>query len=240
MESMSGILKNNECRSKKLKELLDLRYEPVAVKLVRENEEFPSGYTIPDKQLSYCQSVMHARHGEKFMMPLDAHGCNVGASAIGMMPCPEKVASGEFHHMMGIHDTVDATKEMIDSAAKVSFKTKGTVVCPLKDADFEPDVVIFVDIPERIYWFAGLRTSAGGGRMHYSTAPFQAACVDATATPAATGEPNISMGCMGCRKKTDLKPDELMIGVPGKFIEGMVKTLERYEKDVFPKANRTG
>ena len=237
---MTEMLKENERRSKIFKELLGLRYEPVAVKLVKEGEEFPSGYTVPDKQLSYCQSVMHARHGEEFMMPLDSHMCNVGASFIGMMPCPEKVASGEFHFMMGIHDTVGATKQMIDAASKVPFKTKGTVVCPLKDADFEPDAVIFVDIPERIYWFAGLRTAAGGGRVRYSTAPFQAVCVDATSIPAATGEPNISIGCFGCRKKTDLKPDELMIGVPGKLINGMVRTLERYEKDVLPKANRVG
>ncbi|MDR0198347.1 MAG: DUF169 domain-containing protein [Methanomassiliicoccaceae archaeon] len=233
-------LKKNEEASKMLKTVLELRYEPVAVKLVRENEEYPKGYPVPEKQLSYCQSVMQARHGNKFMMPLDSHMCNVGASFIGMMDKPPKVASGEFHFTMGIHDTVDAVKKMIDEAASVPFKTKGTVVCPLKDANFEPDVVIFVDIPERIYWFAPLFTSKTGGRVGYTTAPFQAACVDATATPVKTGVPNISLGCMGCRKKTDLKMDELMIGIPGALIYGMAGTLERYKADVMPKANRTG
>ncbi|MCL2143715.1 MAG: DUF169 domain-containing protein [Methanomassiliicoccaceae archaeon] len=237
---MTTVLEKNEEMSKTFKEILELRYEPVAVKLVKENEEFPQGYPVPEKQLSYCQSVMQARHGNRFMMPLDAHMCNVGAAVIGMMPRPEKVASGEFHFSQGIHNNVGATKKMIDEGASIPFRTKGTVVCPLKDANFVPDVVIFADIPERIYWFSPLYTAEKGGRVSYTTAPFQAACVDATATPVVTGAPNISLGCMGCRKKTDLRPDELMIGVPGGLMEGMASTLRRYRNDVLPKANRTG
>ena len=237
---MTDVLSNNEASAKAFKEILELRSEPVAVKAVKDNEDFPKGYPVPDKQLSYCQAVMRARHGEKFMMSLDTHLCNVGASALGMMPRPEKVASGEFHFMQGLHGNVAAVKRMIDEGAMVPFKTKGTVVCPLKDANFEPDVVIFVDIPERIYWFEPLHTSEKGGRVRYTTAPFQAACVDVTATPMITGEPNISVGCMGCRKRTDLKPDEMVIGVPGRSIERMAMTLRRYKDEVFPKANRTG
>ena len=237
---MTAILKKNAETAKKFKEILMLRHEPVAVKLIKENEEFPTEYPIPEKQMSYCQAVMRARHGNAFTMPLSAHVCNVGASSLGMMPCPEKVASGEFHFAMGIHETLSATKKMIDEGASVPFGTKGTVVCPLKDADFEPDVVIFTDIPERIYWFAPLYTSKKGGCVEYRTAPFRATCVDATAVPLMTGGPNISLGCMGCRKRTDLRTDEVILGIPGKEIYGMEKTLERYAADVMPKANRTG
>jgi len=236
---MSAILEKNAGISKKFKEILMLRHEPVAVKLVKEGDEFPTGYPKPENQMSYCQAVMRARHGNAFMMPLSAHVCNVGASSLGMMPRPEKVASGEFHFTMRIHETVNATKKMIDEGASVPFKTKGTVVCSLKDANFEPDVVIFTDMPERIYWFAPLYTSKKGGRIQYTTAPFQAACVDATAVPLMTGGPNISLGCMGCRKRTDLKTDEVILGIPGKEIYEMEKTLEKYAIDVMPKANRT-
>ena len=228
-------MNDNKRYAEAFRDILKLRYEPVAVRLVREDEDFPEGYPVPDKQMSYCQSVMQARHGLKFLMPLSAHSCTVGASSLGMSPRPEKVASGEFHFTQGLHESTDAVKRMIDEGAAVSFKTKGTVVCPLKDADFEPDAVIFTDIPERIYWFGPLRTAEKGGRVHYVTAPFQAVCVDATATPVETREPNISLGCMGCRKRTDLKPDEMIIGVPGSMIPEMVGTLMRYRDGVIPK-----
>ena len=235
-----SILKKNQDAAKTFKEILLLRSEPVAVKLVKDNEDLPSGYPVPEKQLSYCQSVMQARRGGRFMMPPDAHSCNIGAASLGMMAMPEKAASGEFHFAIGIHDSAEAAKKMVSEAASVPFGTKGTVVCPLKDADFEPDVVIFVDIPERIYWMEPLFTAEKGGRITYVTAPFQAACVDVTAAPVTTGRPNISIGCFGCRKRTDLKPDEVMIGVPGKLIPGMAATLKRYVSDVLPKANRSG
>ena len=117
-------------------------------------------------------------------------------------------------------------------------ETDGEVVCPLKDADFEPDVVAIVDIPERIYWFEALRLRNGGGRISYVTAPFQCACEDITAYPIMKGEPNISIGCFGCRKKTDMKPDEMAIGVPYSLIPVMVSELEKYKDGVFTKAKR--
>ena len=237
---MTSLLQENAGMAKDLRELLELRSEPVAVKLVKENEKGPDGYEIPEKQISYCQAVMKARHGEKFFMPLSSHMCNVGASSLGMSERPEKVASGEFHYAMGIHDNVAAVKRMIDEGATVPFKTVSTVICPLKDANFEPDVVIFVDIPERIYWFGALYTADKGGRSSYTTAPFQAACVDITAAPIVTGRPNISVGCMGCRKKTDLATDEMIAGVPWKEMKRMHSTLIRYKDEVFPKANRKG
>ncbi|MDR2866192.1 MAG: DUF169 domain-containing protein [Methanomassiliicoccaceae archaeon] len=236
---MTALSSNTEA-SAAFKEILELKWEPVAVKILKDDEPYPAGYPVPEKQLSYCQSVMGARHGERYMMPREAHGCNVGASTLGMSERPEKVASGEFHFSVGLHDNVSASKKMIDEGAKIPYRTKGTVVCPLKDADFEPDVVIFVDIPERMYWLEPLFTADRGGRLTYHTAPFQAACVDATAVPMVTGAPNISIGCYGCRKRTDMKPDELMIGIPGKEIQRMYRTLLRYRDGALPKANRKG
>ena len=164
--------------------------------------------------------------------------CNVAASTLGMMPVPEKVKTGEFHAGIGIHDSPEAASKMVGAASVIPYETDGEVVCPLKDADFEPDVVAIVDIPERIYWFEGLLTHKDGGRVTYTTAPFQCACEDITAIPIVTGKPNISIGCFGCRKKTDMKPDEMAIGVPYSLIPVMVSELEKYKDGVFTKAKR--
>ncbi len=224
--------------AERLKTILMLRHEPVAVKLIKKGEAFPEGYNLPDKQLSHCQAIMGAKNGNSYKMPTDMEGCNVGASCLGMLKTPEKVANGEFHANMGIHESPAAAKAMIDQRIDIKYDTDGEVVCPLKDANFAPDVVIFVDIPERIYWFEGLYTRKTGGRVQYSTAPFQCACEDTTAVPIVTGKPNISIGCFGCRKKTDMKADEMAIGVPYKLIPGMVDTLEIYKDGVLTKAKR--
>lgn len=235
---MSEILSRNSEIASKYKAVLGLRSEPVAIKLVRKGESFPEGCEIPEKQHSHCQAVMAARNGAKLKLPLSAEGCMVGAATLGMTPKPEKVRSGEFHLGIGIHSTQDAVAEMIATVTDIDYETDGEVVCPLKDADFTPDVVAVVDIPERVYWFEALSLRDGGGRARFVTAPFQCACADITAYPIMKGVPNISIGCFGCRKKTDMKADEMAIGIPYKSIVDWYPVLDTYRDGVLSKAKR--
>ena len=235
---MSDILVKNADMAKKMKEIINLRNEPVAIKLIRKGEAFPTGYEVPEKQHSHCQAVMAARKGAKLAMPLSAQGCMVGAATLGMTEKGEKVKSGEFHAGIGIHKSPAEAAEMIATVTDIDYPTDGEVVCPLKDADFVPDVVAVVDIPERIYWFEALRLRDGGGRITYVTAPFQCACEDLTAYPIMKGEPNISIGCFGCRKKTDMAADEMAIGIPYRYIEAWMPALDVYKDGVLTKAKR--
>ena len=235
---MSEVLARNAEYADVLKSVLKLRYEPVAIRLVREDEEFPQGLEVPEAQMSHCQSVFKAKDGACLKMPLECHNCMVGASALGLIETSEKIASGEFHAGLGMHDSAQAASKMIADRKIVPFKAKGTAVCPLSKADFVPDIVAIDDIPERVYWIVPLMTAEKGGRAHFSTSPFQCACEDVTSMPICTGEPNVSLGCFGCRKKTDMKPDEIACGIPYDLIPGYVEHLKKYESGVMTKAKR--
>lgn len=235
---MSGILAENSDYARLIKDVLRLRGEPVAIKLIREGEAVPAGYEEPVNQMSHCQAVFRAREGESFYLPLSSQGCLVGTAVLGMNQTNEKVASGEFHVGIGMHDSKEAAAKMISERMYVPFKTDGEIVCPLKDADFVPDVVAIMDIPERIYWIVPLATAETGGRVEFSTAPFQCACEDVTAVPVCTGKPNISLGCFGCRKKTGMAADELALGIPYSMIPSVAEHLERYAQNVMLKAKR--
>jgi len=233
---MSFLEKNKEYGDK-LKTILKLRHEPAAVRLIREDEE-PPNYPAPEKQMSHCQAVASALEGNALLLMNDMQECKVGSSALGMATTPDKVRTGEFHFGIGAHDTVEATEKMIAARSEVGFKAKGAVYAPLSKADFEPDVVIVEDIPERIYWFFPLSTAEKGGRINLSTAPFQASCVDCMAVPMATGSINVSFGCFGCRKRTSIQSDELLIGIPYSLIPAMSKTLDKYKDGIMTKAKR--
>ncbi len=222
----------------RLKTVLRLRHEPVAIKLVKKGEEYPEGYELPPEQRSHCQAVMDAKNGKCYKMTAEMQGCNVGASTLGMMPKPEKVKNGEFHAGIGIHETPASAKAMNDAVSDIPYETAGEIVCPLRDADFTPDAVVVVDIPERVYWFEAFYTYKNGGRVTYTTAPFQCACEDITAVPIVTGKPNISIGCFGCRRRTDMKADEMAIGIPFSLIPDMMDVLGKYENTVLVKAKR--
>ena len=199
---MSEILQKNKEYAEVMKNVMRLRGEPVAVRLIRKGEAWPEGYTEPESQLSHCQAIFRAKEGESFKLPLKSENCMVGCSALNMTATPEKVASGDFHAGIGMHDSAAAAGKMISDRMVVPFENEGEIVCPLKDADFVPDVVTIEDIPERVYWIVPLSTAKDGGRVQFSTSPFQCACEDITAVPICTGKPNISLGCFGCRKKT--------------------------------------
>ena len=231
-------MSDNSVFAEKFKTILKLRHEPVAVKLVKKDEEYPEGYEFPSEQMTHCQAVMSAKNGNSYKLSAETQSCNVGAATLGMVPKPAKVISGEFHANIGLHESPEAAKAMVEAAMDVPFQTQGEIVCPLKDANFKPDVVIFVDIPERIYWFEVFFTHKANGRVTYTTAPFQCACEDVTAVPIITGKPNISIGCFGCRRRTDMKADEMAIGVPYDLIPEMVPILEKFKDGVFTKAKR--
>jgi uncharacterized protein (DUF169 family) len=235
---MSDTLKANSEYAQKLKTILKLRREPVAVKLIKEGEGYPNGPSQPQSQMSHCQAVFKASRGESFKLPLESHNCHVGTAVLGMNETPPKAASGEYHAGIGIHDSVESAKKMIDDRMVVPFKTIGEVVCPLKDADFVPDAVIMIDIPERLYWIVGVMTAEKGGRANISLAPFQCACEDILAAPIVMDSPNFSLGCFGCRKRTDMASDELACGIPYSFIPGYVTRLEKYSTGALANAKR--
>jgi uncharacterized protein (DUF169 family) len=237
LPSMPKIKINSEYASK-LKNIIGLRGEPVAVKLVAEGATYPAGYDAPETQISHCQAVTRARKGQAIKLSAEDQSCHVGSAVLGMAEAPEKILSGEFHAGIGIHDSAAAAKNMIAQRKVIPKKIKGEIVCPLKDADFDPDAVIFIDVPERIYWIMAASTAADGSRAEFSTAPFQCACEDITAMPIINGRPNISIGCFGCRKKTDMRPDEMAIGIPYSMIQGIVEHIEKYESGVMAKSKR--
>ena len=236
--SMSNFLADNSEYASKIKSVLKLRYEPVAVKLIPAGEEFPGGYRKPEGQMSHCQAVMRARKGEYITMKLEDQSCHVGSSALGIVETPKMVADGTFHYNVGAFDSPEAAAKMISDRKIPKGRMVGEIICPLKDADFQPDVVITIDIPERIYWIVPLATAEKGVRVEFSTSAFQCACEDVTAYPLVTQRPNVSLGCFGCRKKTDMAADELAAGIPYGMIPGFVTHLEKYEKGMMEKAKR--
>lgn len=227
---------DNKQMSRKLKEILALRHEPVAVKLIHRGETIPDG-DIPEKRLRHCQSIMQARKGECFVMPANKHACAVGGSSLGLLDTPAKVSNGEFHCNLGMFGSPEAAAKMIEERIELKAGSViATVVQPLETASFEPDVVILVDLPETLYWLIPAATFGTGGRINISTAPFQATCVDATLIPVVSGRMNMSLGCFGCRRATDIGNDEMIAGIPGKDLPELIENLEEIREGPMKKA----
>jgi uncharacterized protein (DUF169 family) len=229
---------NNLEIAEKLVGLLDLKYEPVAVKIIKKGESIPEGFAEPEGNIRHCQSIMRARKGESFLIPVDKHACVVGASSLGLMATPEKVVVGDFHANLGMFDCSEAAANMIAQRSQLDEGSVATLVAPLKEFNIEPDVVIIVDLPETLYWLIPAATFFEGGRLDFNTAAFQATCVDSTVIPLLTGKMNMSLGCFGCRKATDIENSEMIAGIPFKNMGKMLEALEKIHDGPMEKARK--
>jgi uncharacterized protein (DUF169 family) len=215
-----------------LKEMLDLRYEPVAVTLVKKGEPLPEGYTTPEKNMRHCQSIMRARKGEKLLIPAEKHACVVGGSALGLLELPEKVRSGEFHYNLGMFGSVEAAKRMIEERPQLEYGSIiATAVSPLSKTEIDPDVVVITGMPEQVYWVLPVAAKfSDGGKMVVELEPFQATCAYSTVYPYLNGIAAMSIGCYGCRRNTDMGPEEMLVGIPVSRLEDVVESIQILRK----------
>lgn len=228
--------------SKVLVETLGLKYEPVAISFIRKGMAVPEGYTAPEKPLRHCQAIMRARKGECLIVHADKQACPVGSSSLGLTPVGEKVASGEFHYNMGMYGSQEAAKETIARRPSLEAgSVEATAVAPLSKAKLRPDVVVVTGTPEQVFWLVPAATTFSiGGRVTVEMAAVQASCADSTVVPYVTGNVNISLGCFGCRKTTDIAPEEMLVGIPGSKIGELASAVKKMGEGPIPKSRSKG
>ncbi len=224
--------------SKKLVDALGLKYEPVAITLIRKGGSVPESYTVPETPIRHCQAIMRARKGESLVVHADKQACPVGSSSLGLTPITEKVASGEFHYNMGMYERQEAAKETMEVRPSLEAgSVEATAVAPLSKAMLKPDVVVITGTPEQVFWLLpAASTFSMGGRVTVEMASVQAACADSTVIPYLTGHVNISLGCFGCRKTTDIAPEEMLVGIPGTKLKEIVAAVDKMKEGPIPKS----
>ncbi|NYT01620.1 MAG: DUF169 domain-containing protein [Methanosarcinales archaeon] len=211
-----------------LKSSLGLKDEPVGVVLFKNENDIPADMKEIEKPLSYCNMIQMARQGAiSFARPAQ-HDCKGGASGMGLMECPENIASGNLYFSKlnkcvtpGVGQRIVSNMPRIPAGSIVA-----TLSGPLKELKMTPDVVIFVGSPLQARRITQAVMYRRGGRMDFNTAGIQSFCVDATASPYLKGEVNVSLGCDGSARKSKLADDEVVVGIPFEMMEDICNTLK--------------
>ena len=80
---------------------IDLDAKPVAIKLIKSEEDLPEGIELIDEKIRHCEMVRKASLGDSFYSTLEQQLCLGGAGAIGLRDMPEKLANGEKYFSLG-------------------------------------------------------------------------------------------------------------------------------------------
>ncbi|WP_406678338.1 DUF169 domain-containing protein [Neomoorella carbonis] len=219
------------------KDILALRWEPVAVRLLRPGEAIPAGVTEPTATLRHCQAIIAARRGWSLYMPPRRHACPDGAAIMGLIPMPPKLQSGELYLLFKKLPTLECARKMI--VVRPCFPAgsyEATMVAPLSKANFEADVVIFTLWPEQAMWLCCAQSYNSGERQSFNTSGYNSTCADLTVQPMQTGKMNISFGCYGSRAASDISDFELYLSLPAAQLEIVARSLQKLAQKSIPEA----
>jgi uncharacterized protein (DUF169 family) len=137
---------------------------------------------------------------------------------------------------MGLYESEEAARHTMEVRPKLEPDSlAATLVCPLSKVTNNPDVIIVTGTPEQIFWLLpAAATYENGGRVTIETAPVQGSCADSTIMPYLTGVPNLSLGCLGCRKYTDIASEDMLLGFPAGMLDRTVEILEKMNEKAIP------
>lgn len=217
-----------------IRQILNLEYEPIAVKFSSDDTPLGGFETPSDRR--YCQVLMGAREGKKYLLTAGNISCPAAAWALGFKEPPPKLTSGEMPYAMGIFGSPKAVQKTLASMPRLEMgKYQMVACCPLGQAPFEPDVVVIESAVEHIMWVALANVFETGGRLEFNTAILQATCVDGTIMPLLNQQIHASLGCYGCREATNMAESECVLGFPFKDLERIVSSLNKLNERAIPR-----
>jgi len=225
--------------AKIFKETLSLRWDPVAVRMMRPGEKRPAQAVEPPVPLRHCQSIIVARRGNYLYMPPRSHACPDGTGILGLVEMSPKLRSGELYLLFKKMPDLETAQRMIST--RPEFKAgsyKATLLAPLGQATFEPDVVIFTLWPEQAMWLCCAQTYATGQRQSFKTSGFNSTCADLVVQTMTSGEMNISFGCYGARASSEIDDFELYLSVPTGLLKPVAQALLKLAKKSIPEERR--
>lgn len=218
--------------SRKLIEILGIEKAPVAVKFLKPGESIPEGFSVPQRRMRFCQAVMEAEWGKTLSVQPTDMACGPGPGSFGA-PVKDKVFRGEVHHALGLFGKPEAAVRCLSANTKMMPGSVAYVlVSPLDTGMLEPDVVILKVSPEQAMWICQTWTYPEGHHLKIDLQTEACLCSGIAVSTYLKNEIQIGLGCYGSRSATDIGPNEMLVGIPGKLLEITLEVLTKMSKPI--------
>ncbi len=176
--------------SEKINDFIQLDKEPVAIKIYDNVEDAKNELPKYDGQARHCKLVTDAaNNNESFYATVEEINCPNGQLTLGL-----------------IEKTTDVLPQIPPVKAALGY-------APLSESKFKPDVIIIYAIPSQAFKIAQLFKSKLNKRFEANFNGTASLCADAVSYPYNEGKSNLTLGCMGSRKFSDIKEEELVFGL---------------------------
>jgi uncharacterized protein (DUF169 family) len=219
-----------------LKEILKLEREPVAIKWsLRE----PNDIKKESEPSRFCTKLDKASKGEIFYSTVEEESCMGGLRYSGMKDrkeLPKNMQSGSFLVPAGVYKSVPAVQRSWQNNKAIDAGIFSAILfSPLVKADFIPDLVFIISNSEQAMMI--LHANAYDSGSHGLGADSGPICSSMAAIPYLTGKVTYGFGDIGSRNNMELKPDDVMVTIPGADLERILANLKDMQTKTFFKKN---
>ena len=225
------ILKTNKELSRRLNELVRLRYEPIAVKFIENEAEVPAGAIYPmrdmGEHMALCQAFALARREKKtvYMQDFD-HWCWNPLIGLGHVDCDEGTEVFDIVcNYICIPDKQKARDFFVKFPRLARGKYAGIVTAPLSGAAFDPDLTLIYSNNlqlRNMLWAIKSVT----GKIVTTEMDAIDSCIWAMIPAVENGEYRVTLPDHGEYERAAPDDDEIILTVPRGRIEELTEALQ--------------
>jgi len=208
-----------------LKELLGLEGSPIAVTYSLDRPAKAEQYKV-----SVCKALLDVRDGKIINLTKETSACPGGTWHLGLGPRPEGAAGEKLKRFLVNGEKLFCSIAVFNRMLAQSVQpplglADNVVISPLKLAELEPDVVLFIVNPEQACRL--LQLAAYWDAYNPRTQMVGAGCYMAITYPLVTGELNVTFLDWTARRTNPYKAHELIVSVPYHRLKCIVEAIDR-------------
>ena len=220
-----------------LEELLRPHTYPVAVKLARDESEFPEKTRRPEQKIAVCQALtLCRRFGWTVGMTGEDSGCPAASLNYGWSSHKEK-EDLMIQFFLGAGYVADeaAAKTLIDSMDQLNPGVcSGVVVSPLTRTKIIPDVIMVYGNSAQIMRLIQGATYKEGKKLKTEVLGLLASCTGGIIHSFNTGECQLAIPGTGDRAFAVTYDDELIFAIPAAKAEQVVSGMRQQRIVKYP------
>ena len=221
---------------KELRRYINPETSPVAIKILKDKGEIPSGTRIPGKDLrikmAHCQAQAIARkYGWTLALTKEDLGCAVSGHTYGWEPANQEGALNFLLRMNYAADTAAALNILRSFRTLKPKQCEAVVYSPLEWTKIEPDVILIYLNPAQLMRCLHGSTQRTGEPIVSSFSGRAASCSEGVLGAYLDRLPKVVIPGNGDRVWATAQDHEVAYSLPGShlkdLVEGLAKTHER-------------
>jgi len=221
-----------------LEEILRPPTYPLAIKLIKDESEFPEKTRRPEEKLAVCQALtLSRRYGWTMGMTEKDSGCPGASLAYGWVKLVDEDTIAQFFTAAGYAADKSAARNIIDNIDRLEpGKYRGIVISPLTRTNIVPDVILVYGNSAQIMRLIQGAMYKEGKKVKSELAGITASCTGGIIRAFNTGQYQVVVPGNGDRAFALTYDDEMLFAIPASRVDEIIAGMraQRFTKYPIP------